>query len=93
MLIVIVRFAIKTQHVDDFIAPMLHQARISLEEEPGCLQFDVCRSDEDPTQWLLYEAYADDQAFADHLARPSFKEFDTVTRPWIASKTVERWRK
>ncbi len=41
--------------------------------EPGCLWFDWSRSLDDPTEYVLVEAFRDDQAGAAHVRSAHFK--------------------
>jgi len=93
MLAVTVRFTIKPGHEKDFLDRVMVQARDSLNREPDCTQFDVCRHPADPRAVFLYEIYRDAAAFAAHLQMPHFVAFDTDTRPWIEDKIVERWER
>ena len=44
------------------------------EHEPGCLAFDVARSEDDPDVFFLYEHYTDDEAFQAHRSAPHYLE-------------------
>lgn len=87
---VIVDFAVRPEHREAFAAAMLGQAETSLASEPGCRQFDVAWSDEDPCHVTLYELYVDAAAFAAHLATDHFVAFDRETAPMIADKSVRQ---
>ncbi|WP_460653766.1 putative quinol monooxygenase [Kribbella endophytica] len=41
--------------------------------EPGCLWFDWSRSVDDPTEYVLVEAFADDDAASAHVTSAHFK--------------------
>ncbi|MFZ0216621.1 MAG: putative quinol monooxygenase [Candidatus Dormiibacterota bacterium] len=43
-------------------------------EEPGCLFYQAHRSPEDPSVFFLYEQYADEGAYRQHMETPHFKE-------------------
>jgi len=43
--------------------------------EPGTVTYVLHRSTADPTQFLVYEVYADQAAFATHGASEAMKEF------------------
>ena len=43
--------------------------------EPGCLRFDVAQSKEDPTEFLLWECYVDEDAAAFHKTTPHYLAF------------------
>jgi len=65
MQVTLVHVHVKPQHVDAFIAA----TRINHEEsvrEPGNRRFDVLQHPEDPTRFILYEAYASAQDAAAH---------------------------
>ena len=54
MFVVTVTFVIKSENLDDFMAAMTRQAHNSLTREQGCLQFDVCRDQQNPERVFLY---------------------------------------
>jgi quinol monooxygenase YgiN len=72
---------------------MAQQACASLREEPGCRQFDVCYDPAEPTHCFLYEVYRDEAAFRAHLATAHFKDFNTATADWVASKQVRSYER
>lgn len=88
MFAVTVLFAIKPECIDDFMPLMHANARRSLQEEPECHQFDVCRGS-DPCQVFLYEIYTDRAAFDLHLASDHFQAFDKAVSAMVASKSVQ----
>jgi quinol monooxygenase YgiN len=51
---------------DGFLEAVRAQAAASLEQEPGCLRFDVCESVNHPDRFVLYEVYADEAAWEAH---------------------------
>ena len=91
MLALIVEFRIKPAHIAAFEAAIVENARASRETEPGCRQFDVCRDEQDPGLFFLYELYDDAAAVAAHMRCAHFLHFDALTAPWVASKTVRRF--
>jgi len=51
-------------------ASMLLAEHIRLSRaEPGCLQFDVVRSQSDPVRFALFEVFRDEAAFTAHQER------------------------
>ena len=42
-------------------------------QEPGCLQYDICRARE-PNSYTIMERYQDEQALKDHSASPHVAE-------------------
>lgn len=87
----IVDFKIHPAHASAFSAAIAHNARLSIEREPGCRQFDVCRDPVDPTAFFLYELYDDEAAVTAHLNAVHFLEFDALTRDWVEHKQVRRY--
>ncbi|WP_368185318.1 putative quinol monooxygenase [Aestuariibius sp. HNIBRBA575] len=87
MFAVTVTFMILPGQMDRFLPLMIENARTSLQVEPSCQQFDVCRGD-DPDVVFLYEIYDDRAAFDLHLASPHFQTFDAAVQDMIAHKDV-----
>lgn len=52
--------------------------------EPGNVRFDVLRSTDDPTRFLLYEWYATDEAAAAHRETPHYKAWVAAATEWLA---------
>jgi (4S)-4-hydroxy-5-phosphonooxypentane-2,3-dione isomerase len=89
MYVVTVEFAVKPASVTAFRSAMLKNAKASLDDEPGCRQFDVCFSADDPNACFLYEVYDDRAAFDAHLAMAHFKSFNAEVAPMLDSKVVK----
>jgi quinol monooxygenase YgiN len=51
--------------------------------EPGCLWFDWSRSVEDPTEYVLVEAFVDADAGANHVHSDHFKEAQRTLPPHL----------
>ncbi len=88
MYVVAVNFDVEPQHIEAFKREMLINARNSVELEPGCRQFDVTVSVDDPAHIFLYEIYDDEAAFQEHLASAHFKTVDTTIAPWVCEKKI-----
>ena len=52
--------------------------------EAGCLWFDWSRSIDDPTEYVLVEAFADDDAGASHVQSDHFKAAQKELPPHLA---------
>lgn len=63
---------------EKLVAAITAQGAVTLEREPGCLQFDVCIDTADPNRVLLYEVYEDQAAFDAHGKTPHFATWKTV---------------
>ena len=88
---VCVTFTLQQDQVEAFLPLMVKNARASLVNEDGCLQFDVLTDPSRPTEVFLYELYKDLSAFQAHLASDHFCSFDAVTAPMIAGKEVKTY--
>lgn len=88
MFVVVVFFEAKKEYTSVFRSAVLTQARNSLDNEPGCRQFDVSEDPLDANAFFLYEVYDDEAAFKLHTETPHFKTFDATVGPMTASKRV-----
>ncbi len=87
MYVVTVHFYVKPDHVADFQAAMLVNARSSVEKEPGCRRFDVTVDEKDPAHFFLFEVYDDEAAFQKHMTMDHFATVNQVIEPFIVDKT------
>ena len=87
--IVCVTLRIKQQHCEDFKLIMHTNAMTSLQNEEGCLQFDVCSNPDEPCHVFLYEAYTSKLAFEEHLNSEHYLLFDAKTKNMIEEKIVK----
>lgn len=85
MFAVLVTFQIKAGFMDSFLPLMKDNAEASLQKEPGCHVFDVCR---DGQEVFLYELYDDRTAFNTHLTSDHFLDFDAAVAAMVADKHV-----
>lgn len=88
MFVVVVDWAVEPENAGIFSDMLEAQARISLQVEPACRQFDICRDVNRPGQFLLYEVYDDAAAFDLHLQTPHFASFSDQAAPLTLSKQV-----
>jgi (4S)-4-hydroxy-5-phosphonooxypentane-2,3-dione isomerase len=65
MLVVHVHIHVKPEAVEAFKRATLENARASV-QEPGIARFDVVQQQDDPTRFVLVEAYRNAQAPAAH---------------------------
>jgi len=64
---VIGTIAVKPGSRDEVLRAVLAHRERSLRDEPGTLQFEVLVPDDDANKILLFEVYADTQAFESHF--------------------------
>ncbi|MFP4155612.1 MAG: antibiotic biosynthesis monooxygenase [Halothiobacillaceae bacterium] len=71
MHVTIVHVRVKADRVEDFIRAC-HPNHLGSVEEPGNRRFDVLQSAEDPTAFVLYEAYDTAEQAAAHKQTPHY---------------------
>jgi autoinducer 2-degrading protein len=71
-----------------FMPLLKKNARQSLENEPGCIRFDICSDPQRPEDVFLYELYETPAAFQVHLKTQHFLTFDRETAAMVAEKTI-----
>jgi quinol monooxygenase YgiN len=90
MLALVVEFRIKPVHIEAFDVAIRANAAASVEREPGCRQFDVCRDARDPALFYLYELYDDEAAIQAHLRSLHYLEMSAASASWVESKSVRQ---
>lgn len=83
MLIVHVNVHVKPGSEEAFLQATIENARASL-QEPGIARFDVVRGVEDPSFFVLVEAYRDDQAPAAHKETAHYRTWRDKVEPMMA---------
>jgi len=83
MIFIAAKFRVLPEYADRWteIAADFTQATRS---EPGCLWFDWSRNVEDPTEYVLVEAFRDDDAGAAHVQSEHFKQAQQTLPPHLA---------
>ena len=73
----------------DEVAALLARHTAATRAEPGNLDFVALRGTEDPDAFMLYERYADSDAFKAHQASPHFEGIAVAQiRPLLAERTL-----
>lgn len=87
MHVTVVHVQVKPEHIQDFIdaSRLNHEASI---REPGNRRFDVAQSCEDPSKFILYEAYANAEAAAAHKSTPHYLKWRDCVGPWMAAPRI-----
>jgi quinol monooxygenase YgiN len=83
MIFITAVFHVLPEHADRWpeIAADFTQATRS---EPGCLWFDWARNIEDPTVYVLVEAFRDGDAGGAHVQSEHFKQAQQTLPPYLA---------
>jgi autoinducer 2-degrading protein len=82
MAVRLVHIHVKPERVDDFLAVTRRNHEGSV-REPGNIRFDVLRSTDEPTRFVLYEWYATDEAAAAHRDTAHYQEWAAAVADWF----------
>ena len=83
MIFITAKFRVRPEHADrwpEITADFTRATRA----EPGCLWFDWSRSVADPAEYVLVEAFRDDEAGAAHVQSAHFKAAQQTLPPHLA---------
>ncbi len=82
MTVRIVHVHVKPEHLEEFLDMTRRNHEGSI-REPGNVRFDVLRSMDDPTRFVLYEWYTTDEAAAAHRETPHFQAWVAGAAAWL----------
>jgi autoinducer 2-degrading protein len=83
MYVVAVTVFVKPEFVDRFIEASLDNAHNS-RKEPGNVRWDFLQAEDDPTRFLLYEAYREKDDFAKHQQTEHYLRWKQAVTDWMA---------
>jgi len=83
MLVVHVHIQVKSECLAEFKAATLENARKSI-GEPGIARFDVVQQGDDPTRFVLVEAYRSTEATAAHKETKHYQVWRDAVAPMMA---------
>ncbi len=83
MLVVHVQVRVKPECIEAFRQATLENARHSL-QEPGIARFDVAQQQDDPTRFVLVEAYRTPAAPAAHKETAHYARWRDAVAPMMA---------
>lgn len=83
MHVTIVHVHVKPEHVEAFIEASEHNHKHSV-QEPGNLRFDILQSADDPTRFVLYEAYKSSEDAAAHKQTRHYLTWRETVAGWMA---------
>lgn len=84
----IVEFDLKPGALGQFLEIMTSHARLTLEQEPGCRQFDVLRPETDENRILLVEVYDDRAAYEAHRQGHRMPGVNAALEPLLVGRKV-----
>ncbi len=85
MYVIAVTVHVKEPFVGDFIEAILDNAT-NTRQEPGNLRFDVLQCKDDPTRFLLYEAYRTEDDLAKHQQTEHYLRWKEAVTDWMAER-------
>jgi autoinducer 2-degrading protein len=83
MHVTLVHVRVKPEHVSEFIAATQANHHASV-QEPGNCRFDVLQAPEEPTQFVLYEAYASEADALAHKQTEHYLRWRDAVADWMA---------
>ncbi|MGK5685463.1 putative quinol monooxygenase [Actinoplanes sp. URMC 104] len=95
MIFITAKFPVKPEHADDW--PEISRSFTeATRAEEGCLWFDWSRSVDDPTEYVLVEAFRDGEAGGAHVGSDHFRQAQRELprylseTPKIISQTIDQ---
>jgi quinol monooxygenase YgiN len=73
MIFIAAKFRVLPEHADRWVE-IAEEFTTATRQEAGCLWFEWSRSVEDPTEYVLVEAFRDDEAGAAHVRSAHFAD-------------------
>lgn len=83
MHVTLVHVRVDPDHLDEFLAASRTNQAASA-REPGALRFDLLRSPDDPTRFVIYEAYRTAEDAAAHKETPHYLAWRDAVAGWMA---------
>jgi quinol monooxygenase YgiN len=83
MIFITAKFRVRPEHADrwpEITRPFTNATR----SEAGCMWFDWSRSLDDPTEYVLVEAFRDGDAGGAHVQSDHFKEAQAILPQYLA---------
>ena len=90
MLILQVNIRVKPDQVETFRDATMANSKGSL-AEPGIARFDVLQNEEDPTRFMLVEAYRRREAVASHKETAHYRAWVEAVTPMMAEPRTRSW--
>jgi quinol monooxygenase YgiN len=83
MIFIAAKFKVRPEHADRW-PEITGEFTRATRDEPGCLWFDWSRSVDDPTEYVLVEAFRDGDAGAAHVRSDHFKAAQRILPTYLA---------
>ena len=91
MLIITAKVRMQDDKVEEFLdAVRVMQPQVM--HDPGAMQYSLHRSADDPTEFIFYEKYESEEAFAYHLSTAHFQVLSGRIDPLMATPPeIGKW--
>ncbi len=83
MVVTVVHVYVKPEHIKEFEKATSENRDASVKER-GNIRFDVLQSEDNPSYFLLYEAYESDEAASLHKETPHYRTWRAKVAGWMA---------
>jgi (4S)-4-hydroxy-5-phosphonooxypentane-2,3-dione isomerase len=83
MHVTLVHVQVKPEHIDEFLLATRANHLASI-QETGNRRFDILRSTDNPTQFVLYEAYLNAEHAAAHKQTAHYLTWRDTVADWMA---------
>ncbi|HEY9695265.1 MAG TPA: antibiotic biosynthesis monooxygenase [Oculatellaceae cyanobacterium] len=83
MVVTCVHVWVKQEHIEDFIKATKINHENSI-KEPDNMRFDILQDQEDPSKFILYEAYQSNEGAAAHKQTEHYLTWRDTVAPWMA---------
>jgi autoinducer 2-degrading protein len=83
MIVTCVIVYVKDTFINDFIEASITNHKGSI-KEPGNMRFDILQRADDPSRFLLYEAYETEEAAAAHKKTEHYLKWRETVADWMA---------
>lgn len=89
-IVVVVNLEVQPENADAFVEAAKKNAEDSVRLEPGCLQFDVVRSLDDPAKISFFEVFEGAEAHQAHSSYPHAAEFMGKAKAMVVNQEGRR---
>jgi (4S)-4-hydroxy-5-phosphonooxypentane-2,3-dione isomerase len=88
MFVLMVDIVVKEGYAEKFRDAIIVQGKTSLEQEEGCMRFDILQTPGEPNHFTLCEAYTDEATFnTEHRTTAHYARYAETTVDWVESKS------
>ena len=84
---------IQPQHREAYQQAIFDDAIGSIQNEPGCLCFDVMHDENNPNTFCLFEAYIDRAAFETHMTLPHVLKWKNIVKDFYSEEPTVQFCK